>query len=215
MSINEQLEKTYTSYISELSDFSLKYPNENLQGPLLIKVKEYIDEPLKLMCVGQETYGWDNSLTIKDQLNSYEEFNFGSSHNSSPFWNIIRKMESALGVTPYSIAWSNLNRFDQDVGAPIGEVLEQVVKFDCILKDEIEILKPDVCLLFTNHKYDARLKNMYEDLAFEDIEGLPPMHFSKLTHPSLPRITIRAPHPKTIRMQSWEDCFINYIQQLA
>jgi hypothetical protein len=34
-------------------------------------------------------------------------------------------------------------------------------------------------------------------------------------NPSLPNITIRAPHPKTIRIQSWENGFIEYVQQLA
>jgi len=215
MSINENLEKTYSSYISELSDFSLKFKNKNLHGPLLIRVKEYLDEPLKLMCVGQETYGWDQSLTIKDQLDSYEWFNFGSNYKSTPFWNVIRKVERILGVSPYSIAWSNLNRFDQDVGAPVGAVLEEVEQFDCILKREIEILKPDVCILFTNHKYDNRLMAMYEGVVFENIEGLPQTHFSKLTHPALPKITIRAPHPKTIRIQSWEESFMEYIKKIA
>jgi hypothetical protein len=215
MGINENLEKIYSTYITDLSDFSLKFTNENLQGPLLIKVKEYINEPLKLMCIGQETYGWDQSLSIKAQLNSYEGFNFGSNYKSTPFWNVIRKVECALGVRPYSIAWSNLNRFDQNVGAPVGAVLEEIVKFDSILRKEIEILEPDICILFTNQKYDDRLLNMYEGLVFENIDGLPPTHFSILTHPSLPNITIRAPHPKTIRMQSWEDAFIEYVQQLV
>ncbi|MGZ9898993.1 hypothetical protein [Shewanella gaetbuli] len=215
MNINEQLQQIYSSYISGLNDFALKFSDKNLNGPLLIKVKGYIDEPLKLMCVGQETYGWDQSLTIEEQLNSYEGFNFGSNYSSSPFWNVIRKMECALGVTPYSIAWSNLNRFDQNVGSPSGDVLEQIVRFDSILTEEIKVLDPDVCIFFTNYKYDTRLNNMYEGLVFENIEGLPPKHFAKLTHPLLPNITIRAPHPKTIRIRSWEDSFIRYIQQLA
>ena len=124
-------------------------------------------------------------------------------------------MECALGVRPHSIAWSNLNRFDQNVGAPVGAVLEEIAKFDCILRKEIEVLQPDICILFTNHKYDNRLKNMYKGLVFEDIDGLPPTHFSKLTHPLLPNITIRAPHPKTIRTQFWEGAFIEYIEKLA
>jgi hypothetical protein len=31
-----------------------------------------------------------------------------------------------------------------------------IVKFGCIVKKEIEILEPDVCILFANHKYDDR-----------------------------------------------------------
>ena len=47
-----------------------------------------------------------------EQLETYEEFDFGVSYYSSPFWNIIRKVERALSIEPYAIAWSNLNRFD-------------------------------------------------------------------------------------------------------
>lgn len=215
MSINERLEELYSSYLPNLKKFVERFPSKNLHGPLLVRITDYASEPLKLMVVGQETYGWDQSLSINEQCNSYQEFNFGSDYKSTPFWNIIRKVENALGVSPHSIAWSNLNRFDQDVGAPIGEVLEQIAQFDQILKEEINILSPDVCILFTNHKYDDRLRKMYDGLVFEDIGFLPEMHFAKLIHPHLPKITLRVPHPKTIRMQSWEDDFINYVKGLA
>lgn len=215
MSINEKLEDLYSSYLPKLTRFVEKFSSENLHGPLLVKIGGYTREPLKLMVVGQETYGWEKSLSITDQFNTYEDFNFGSEYKSTPFWNIIRKVEAAFGVTPYSIAWSNLNRFDQNVGAPVGEVLNQVTEFDNILRDEIDILNPDVCILFTNHKYDSRLSKMYKGLVFEDIDGLPEMHFARLIHSQLPKVTIRAPHPKTIRMKSWEECFLNYIQRIA
>lgn len=215
MIINDQLETFYSNCLDDLTEFPSKFKSENLHGPLLIKVGKYVDEPIKLMVVGQETYGWDQSLTIQDQLLSYESFNFGAQYKSTPFWNIIRKVECSLGVSPFAIAWSNLNRFDQNIGAPEGKVLDQITQFDYILKKEIKILNPDVCIFFTNHKYDDRLMQMYEGLVFEHIDSLPEKHFARLIHPSLPSITIRAPHPKTIRIQSWEDGFIEYIGKLA
>jgi hypothetical protein len=214
LEINEKLRNLYSSYLSELSIFIEKFPNENLQGPFMAKVDGYINQPLKLMVVGQETFGWSQSLSIEDQLGTYEDFNFGSEYRSTPFWNVVRKVESALGVEAHSIAWSNLNRFDQNVGAPVGEVLKQVSQFDQILKEEIKILSPDVCFLFTNHKYDSRLNDMYEGLVFEDIDGLPEHHFARLLHPNLPKVTIRAPHPKTIRVKSWEEMFMKFVGTL-
>lgn len=215
MSINNQLKNLYSSYIDDFNEFSLKFKNKNLHGPLLIEVNKYVDEPLKLMVIGQETYGWDQSLKIQEQLLSYREFDFGSQYKSTPFWNIIRKVESSLKVSPFAIAWSNLNRFDQGIGEPKEEVLDEITQFDQILKKEIEILNPDICILFTNHKYDNRLVKMYEGLTFEHIDSLPEKHFARLTHPSLPSLTIRAPHPKTIRINSWEDSFIKYIRNLV
>lgn len=52
---------------------------------------------------------------------------------------------------------------------------------------------------------------LYEGLIFENINNLPEKHFARLYHPDLPEHTIRAPHPKTIRIKGWENDFIKNI----
>jgi hypothetical protein len=215
MSIDEKLSSLYVGYIDDLRTFADKYNDKNLHGPLMMSIDKYSNQQIKLMVIGQETFGWDRSLNIECQQKTYTDFDFGSSYKSTPFWNIIRKTESALGIEPYSIAWSNINRFDENQGPPSDSILNELVKFDEILKNEITILKPDVCILFTNHKYDYRLEKLYENLAFENIDSLPEGHFYKLFHPELPKITIRAPHPKTIRLQNWEDKFLEFLAKFA
>lgn len=214
--MNNELQKLYLSCLDDFKIFSDDNKKLDLCGPLCIKVGGYAQQKTKLMIVGQETYGWCNSLTLGEQLDTYEEFNFGSAYVSSPFWNITRKLERALRVDPYAIAWSNINRFDCGGSSPDGTAIEETIRsFDFILKEEIEILAPDACVLFTNRKYDNRLSDLFIGLVFADIDNLPASHFARLHHPSLPAFTIRAPHPKTIRMMSWENDFIEYIKKAS
>lgn len=214
--MNNELRKLYLNNLDKFKTFSDDNESLYLCGPLCMKVGAYVQQKTKLMIVGQETYGWCNSLTLEEQLDTYEAFNFGSAYVSSPFWNITRKLERVLKVDPYAIAWSNINRFDCGGGSPDGTSIEGTIRsFDSILKEEIKILAPDVCVLFTNRKYDNRLSDLFDDLIFEDIDNLPAPHFARLRHPSLPAFTIRTPHPKTIRMMSWENDFFEYINNAS
>jgi hypothetical protein len=82
---------------------------------------------------------------------------------------------------------------------------------DFLLREEIQILRPDMCIFYTNRKYDHRIEALYPAVEFSDIEGLPSSHFARLAHPHLPKHTIRTPHPRTIRMKGWEDAFMEFI----
>ncbi|EKI8843675.1 hypothetical protein OGY07_04750 [Citrobacter sp. Cs237] len=212
--MNNRLNQLYINNISILNKYSERYSDKNLHGPLLLNISKYSYQKIKLMVVGQETFGWSKSPSIADQQATYQKFNFGESYYSSAFWNVIRKVERSLNIEPYAIAWSNLNRFDVDCGSPDRtELAQDIASLDYLVKEEISILKPDVCIFFTNHKYDKRLKDLYQDLVFDNIDGLPKKHFSKLHHPDLPKYTLRAPHPRTIRTQRWEDDFIMAVSQ--
>jgi hypothetical protein len=209
------LKELYQSHLGPISDFVRAFPDETLHGPLLMDPVAYYDQPTKLLVVGQETGGWARHLAdVEAQLQCYRDFNLGDKW-PGPFWNITRKIESALSIEPCSCAWTNLNRFDHDGEAPSGAVLEAMPSLDFLLAEEIRALKPDVLIFFTNRKYDGRLTNLFPDLQFSDIAGLPSSHFARLTHKDLPAATIRTPHPRSIRMQGWEDSFISFIESLA
>ncbi len=212
ISSNELLKNLYQKSLNDFQCFTDKFSKECLHGPLLINPKAYYGQETKLLIIGQETYGWASEYTdINAQMSCYEEFNVGENYVSSPFWNVTRKVERLLNIEPFSCAWSNLNRFDHNGGSPVGDVEFEMPQFDRILVDEIKILKPDICLFYTNHKYDWRLKNIYDGLLMEDIHGLPTNHFCKLSHSDLPFRSYRTPHPKTMRMQGWENQFIEYL----
>ncbi len=189
--------------------------NEDLEGPLLMELFDYYEQPVKLFIIGQETAGWccdyndHNSL-----LETYKDFKMGKNYYSSPFWNITRKIEDIIGIPHYSCAWSNINRYDHNGGEPKGDILNAIRTLDYLIVEEISVIRPDVCLFFTNRKYDYRLHELYPEIQMEAIDGLPFNHFVWLRHPSLPEYSFRTPHPKTIRIQKWEEAFTNIMKKI-
>lgn len=208
------LRDLYQTHLDRLAQFARSFSDAGLQGPLLMDPTAYFDQRTKLLVVGQETGGWpDDYNDIEAQLRGYREFNLGDNWQG-PFWNITRKVETTLGVDRCSCAWSNLNRFDQDGKPPTGAVLDAMPTLDFLVREEIQILRPHVCLFYTNRKYDHRLEALYPGVQFSDVEGLPSSHFARITHPDLPKLTLRTPHPRTIRMKGWEEAFLDSLKRL-
>jgi hypothetical protein len=205
------LRELYQAHRHRFTDFVRPFPNEGLQGPLLMDPVAYFNQPTKFLVIGQETGGWhDEYDDIDGQLDAYRKFNLGDKWQG-PFWNITRKVESALGIERCSCAWTNLNRFDHDGDPPTGDVLEAMPALDFLVREEIRILHPDVSIFYTNRKYDDRLASLYPGVQFSEIAGLPSSHFAKPTHPELPALALRTPHPRTIRMKGWEESFVAFV----
>lgn len=209
----DTLQDLYTKNLNNLIQVRECFLEEDLEGPLLMNLDTYFNQSKKLMVIGQETNGWGcDYKDVAVQLKLYKEFNVGSSYKASPFWNIIRKVEDVLSIDKYSCAWSNINRYEHRGKEPKAEILEKIESLDYLLKDEIRLIKPDVCIFFTNHKYDYRIRKLFSDVIFTDVPNLPQKHFAFLNHSELPKITIRAPHPKTIRLQEWENVFLEEVK---
>jgi len=205
----------YETNLDHIVQFVNSFPNDKLQGPLLMDPSAYFRQPTKLLVIGQETAGWgDDYDDIDAQLEIYRKFKMGEKQ-PGPFWNITRKIESILGVEKCSCAWSNLNRFDHNGKPPTGAVLDSIPRLDFLVREEIRILRPDVCLFYTNRKYDYRIELLYPNVQFSDIDGLPRSHFARLVHVDLPPLTIRTPHPKTIRMKGWEETFLEKFAEFS
>jgi hypothetical protein len=219
MNQTQALRTLYQRHLHKIGGFVKTFPNDGLEGPLLMQPSAYFDQSTKLFIVGQETNGWHCEYDdIDAQLAVYAKFNMGESYRSSPFWNVTRKVEAILRIAPHSCAWSNLNRFDQAGGAPHGAILQAMSGLDFLVREEIRILRPDVCLVclfYTNRKFDHRIAALYPDVAFHDLIGLPQSHFVRLTHSELPQFTFRTPHPRTIRTRKWEDAFLNFVRQYS
>lgn len=183
--------------------------------PLLMDLGAYFEQPLRLFIVGQETYGWNsNRFEIESILQTYRNFNLGKNYFSSPFWNITRKIEKMIGIAPYSCAWSNLNRCDYNGGPPKGDIATSIARLDYFVKEEIRLIRPDICILFTNRKYDDRLRSIFSGVQFLKIDGLPFNHFCRLVHKDIPDHTYRTPHPRTIRTRRWEAGFISVMDSI-
>ncbi len=201
---NDQLVKVREAFI-----------DEDLEGPLLMELAEFFNQSVKFFIIGQETNGWCCEYKNHNALlDTYTGFNMGAQYRRSPFWDITRKIENIIKIPNYSCAWSNINRYDHNCGEPKGKILKVIESLDYLVRDEISILKPDICMFFTNRKYDYRIENLFPDIKMESIDGLPFNHFVRLHHELLPPYSFRTPHPKTIRIQKWEEAFRDVMEKV-
>ncbi|MGN7821111.1 hypothetical protein ACTJJB_13350 [Chitinophaga sp. 22536] len=103
-----------------------QFPDNALAGPFLMSPNAaYSNQKLRLLIVGQETCGWGDSADVAEQMEVYESFNIGENYRATPFWNMARKIERALGNEEYSCAWSNVSKFDLDGGRAYGKFLRR------------------------------------------------------------------------------------------
>lgn len=212
----EKLKSLYTDRQPDFVNIINSFPNDDLAGPFLMAPNDkFISQPTRLLIVGQETAGWSyHADDVEKQMKHYEEFNLGIDYYSSPFWNITRKVERALGIEEYSCAWTNISKFDLDGGRSYGKYEETIATVDKVLIDEIKILNPSVCLFFTGPSFDERVKGIFDGVKFVDIPDWPNRQFCKLVHPLLPENTFRSYHPKSLRLRYLEEDFINYISSI-
>lgn len=211
----KSLRQIYWDNKKALESVREKFSDEGLEGPLLMEIGSYYEQPVKVFIVGQETNGWCCDYNDHHSLlETYRDFNMGENYYSSPFWNMTRKIEGLIGIEHYSCAWSNINRYDHNGTAPKGEILGNIESLDYLVEEELSNIKPDVCFFFTNRKYDYRLKKIYTGIQMDPINGLPFNHFVHLRHQSLPKHSFRTPHPKTMRLQKWEDAFFSVMKEI-
>lgn len=204
--IKKQLVKLYESREDCFKLIYEKYENQNINGPLLMFPSEaYLSSKTRFLVVGKETAGWEQfNIGIEQLLSCYENFNVGENYKKkgSPLWHLVRFTENELGNSKYSCMWTNLSKYDQNKKEPDTKHREELSQFDDLLKGEISILKPNFCLFLTNHKFDYRLENIFEDLKFVPVDGFDPNILVQLQSPDLPGLCYRTSHPGWISRQN-------------
>lgn len=210
-----KLLQLYSSKTLEFDTVRSSITNAKVNGPFLMSPnKKYAKQPKKLLIVGQETKGWENIKDLSKQMSIYEGFNLGSKYYASPFWNVMRKVERVLKNEQYSSAWTNISKFDVDAKRPIGLHEEIISKLDYLLNDEIKILNPVICLFFTSHNFDHRLKKVLPGLEFNEVANFKKSILCKLQHPDLPEHSYRTYHPNYLRKSRNEKRFLEFIKTI-
>ena len=214
--MKDQLLKAYQDRQADFKNIKTQFPDKNMAGPILISPNEkYAGQPNPLLIVGQETKGWGYHVEdLNKQIEVYENFNVGINYYSSPFWNVVRKIEKVLGNEPHSCAWTNISKFDLDGGRSYGEYETAIATLDNLLTTEINILKPKVCLFFTGPSFDGRIKKTFSDIEFGTVPGYLTRHLSQLKHPDLPTLTFRSYHPNYLRRRKLETDYLTFIAGL-
>lgn len=213
-SMTEKLKALYSKFQNDFNRLESEFKDLAIYGPFLMSPKkEYLDAKRKLLIVGQETNGWGKSTNIGTQMDAYENFELGRNYNS-PFWSITRKIENTIGIEKCSCAWTNINKYDENQGKPKGKFLSEIQHVNSMLTSEMEILKPDVCIFFVGPSYHHKIKEMFNGVKFESVEGWTRNALSKLVHTSLPSETYVTYHPKYLRIRKFESDFVNYFSTI-
>jgi hypothetical protein len=215
LNMKNTLFELYSRRANEFEEIKTKVINGKAYGPFLMSPNlEYSNQNNKLLIIGQETKGWENYKDITKQMGVYEGFNLGINYYSSPFWNVMRKVERALKNKEYSSAWTNISKFDVDRKRPTGENEQIISKLDNLLIEELEITKPKICIFFTSHTFDYRIKRIFSEIEFVSVPGFEKKALCKLKHKDLPNETYRTYHPRYLRTGKMETKFIEFIKTI-
>ena len=204
--MNDRLLLLYQQYWDAL----ISTPNRNrLSNPLLLYINDeekYQNADLKIMFFGQETNMWEGELgdkRIDELLHTYSEF-FGKGKCFSyggQFWNAVRDyVHSIKQIAPdksVEFVWNNLIKVGKadSKGKPEADLIEFQKKEFPVIKEEIEILKPDLIIFFTGPYYDSYFADEWYNAIFTDLHNWKKRELAAVKHELLPANTFRTYHP--------------------
>lgn len=164
--------------------------------PLLISTWEGEPTP-KAMFFGQETNGWGDSESIEGLMENYRRFDLGGNYPSL-FWKYLWAMSNKLGLRgDHPFLWNNINKIGNvaSKGRPEEKVTELENKHFNVLAEELEAVKPEVCVFFTGPNYDGDIMAKLPDVEFIPVEGYESRWFAQLKSKHLPEHSFRIYHP--------------------
>lgn len=176
--------------------------------PLLMS--EWEGEPTpKAMFFGQETNGWDwdtvperphNEGEIDYLMSLYNWFNLGKGPKpyNTLIWQYFRLLAEKLSPgSDHVFFWNNIKKIGKanGKGHPEFEVTKLENKYLNVLADELETIKPEVCVFFTGPNYDEDIRAKLPDVEFLPIEGYESRCFARLKSKHLPESSFRTYHP--------------------
>jgi hypothetical protein len=222
--INQKLEDLYNKYYPTAIK---KYKEQNtvMSNPLMLKVDEnaFAQADKIVMICGEETYGWWEGVfgdkKVEELMTQYD----GYLHNTlddmrkktkRAFWNRNgfkwweERIQKEYPNEKIYVIWNNLVKIGQDNEVGMTDTIRTFEnQYFHTLLEEIEILKPDMMIFFSNdEKRDIDFKNNFEDVSFNH-NGYPQYIFQGTKTPlrvlskHLPSKTIKLYHPSYRNLQ--------------
>lgn len=210
----KSLKDIYNSHQEDLAklyeELTQKGLYDSISFPLLLS--DFSDETHpKIMIFGQETNGWD-WLNVPERPNNeeeggveyltklYEYFDLGEGKQryNTLFWQYFRQLREMFGITSrHEILWNNINKFGKASGSgrPIADVTRLENKLFNVLREELDVIKPDVCIFLTGPNYDNDLVHKLPDAEFLEIGDYQKREFALVKSKYLPSNSFRTYHP--------------------
>ena len=185
-----------------------------LYGPYLLAPHgAYWQAAVKVAFVGHETNGWETTdCDISRQMDCYHRFNLGADYYSTPFWNVIRKLEDRLTGATYCCAALNIHRYDQDQGRPSWPNQQILSELDFLLSEELQLLDPDIVILLTGPHYEPRVERLLGGTK-SPVPGYTERQLCVMDVPALRGMVVRTYHPNFLRRARLEAGVIEAITE--
>lgn len=223
-SINQKLEELYNSKWENLKNtLNNIVEDENYiikpTNPLLLKHRDcetYENSEIRVMIIGQETNDWGGDFhkevdgideIIEIYTDFYSGYNFENhkGYFKNHFNGFLKMLKSKYPDKTTSCFWNNVIKVGRsnDKNAPPEYILELEHKYFSVLKDEIEIIKPNVVLFYTGYTYDKYILHHFPELLKEDISGFTSAELQILRIDNVD-FTFRTAHPQSLHYQGKE-----------
>jgi len=219
--INQELHSLYLSHWQTLIDNFNKFQNsqEKPTNPLLLCVnEEYASADIKIMYFGQETNTWYNPFSgdVQFVVSRYKEFFIeGHFKHRGPFKTGIKKYTEAfikeLSGKNVGILWNNIIKIGMSnrKGCPSQDILFFQKDWFQVIREEIEILKPDIILFFTGPKYDQYVRECFPDFKKYAYPKRNEWEMARIVSSKLPKSSIRTYHPNYLFRKKQFNNYLN------
>lgn len=227
--MNTKLVELYESKWSNLIEAYEKYYKTSSSihiptHPLLLKIgdeERYKNADIKILFYGQETNDWyeylEKTATVDKIQGMYEEFflsNACFSHGGQ-FWNGINRFLSEISSRfpdkEIDYLWNNVVKVGKhnSKGFPPSELYQIEKDYFNILQDELDILKPNLVILFSGPNYDSILKEQFPSIKFSKLGNFTERQLSIVNLPGV-TFSFRTYHPNYL----WRNDIMGYFNEI-
>ena len=226
--MNSALRDLYLTRMPDMLEMINK--DRSLSDPFLMSVDDkYLQTHTKIMVVGQETNGWeydskwdngeDPGWPIHLSCNEYVDFlmqRYQNTHwekffNASAYFRaadfLYEQLNDYAERPDIGYLWNNLDKVDFNRAKLPEEVRQRVHDKFFVLKEEVEITKPDVLVLFVGERYDQLLETSgCKIVSMEKETGISKDILAKLQWPNVfPEESYILPHPRRLQfLRKWD-----------
>lgn len=195
-------------------------------NPLLLTIddeEDFKQADIRIMFFGQETNSWNNFFNedLNSTLKVYEEFyNQGECWSyGGQFWNGIKRFCSILKNKypdkKVRIVGNNIvkiGKFDHK-GFPGDSIYNIERNYFPVIKQEIEIIKPNVLLFLSGPNYDSRIRDNFGEISFEPIGNFTEKQLAKVNLDFSP-LAFRTYHPNYLWRNGIDDYFNAIVDEI-
>jgi hypothetical protein len=230
--LNSQLFQLYNKNYSNLQ---VELNNDDLEEwpalPFLIKLNEdqFNQSDLKIMFFGQETNGWIDqnkigyTVSLEALMDQYYEFcyNGGKEEHGGHFWNAIKNfmnlLKNKFPTKEIYPIYNNIIKIGkmEEKGRPSLDILHLENKYLNVIKDELNILKPDIIIFFTGPNYDDQIELKLGDV-IDNKFSIPDFSTRQLCRVNLNEncIAFRCYHPNFLYRNNIRDYFDSILKEI-